>query len=100
MSQNGRKENIPILILMLFIDAAHQCRCWGKDLIDKDEDGFLRRQLDALADHIHELPNGEVGWHEVLLLVDRRDIRLLNLFADDRNAIGVLLTLKKQLEIV
>ena len=71
-----------ILILMFFIDAAHECRGWWQDLIDEDEDGFLRRQLNPLANHVDELADGQVGRDQVLLLVDGRDVRLLDLLAD------------------
>lgn len=29
----------------------------GQSLVDKKKDGLLRHQLDALANHIHQLPN-------------------------------------------
>lgn len=32
-----------VLVLVLFVDAAHQSRCWGQDLVDKDENGLLGR---------------------------------------------------------
>jgi hypothetical protein len=67
--QKGEKEkNIrdvqeAIFILVLFVDAAHKCSCWRKNLIHEDEDGLLGRKLYALADHIDELSHGEVGRH-------------------------------------
>lgn len=78
---------------MFIVDRAHQCSGRWKDLVDEDEDSLLGRELDALADDIDELTNGEVGWNKVLLLIDGRNIRLLDLFANDRNAVGVLLAL-------
>lgn len=68
---------------MLLVDAAHEGSSWRQDLIDEDEDGLLRGELDALADDVDELADGEVGWYEVLLLVDGRNIALLDLLADD-----------------
>lgn len=68
---------------MLLVDGGHQRGGRREDLIDEDEDGLLGRELDALADHVDELPNGEVGRDQVLLLVDGRDVRLLHLLADD-----------------
>lgn len=68
---------------MLFIDAAHERSSRGENLVDEDEDGLLRRELYALADHIDELAHGEVGRDQVLLLVDSSNIRLLDLLADD-----------------
>lgn len=68
---------------MLFVDAAHEGGSWRQDLVDEDEDGLLRRKLNALADHVDELSNGEVAGDQVLLLVDGGDVRLLDLLADD-----------------
>lgn len=45
----------PILVLVFFIDAAHQSSSWWQDLVDKDEDRLLGRELDPLADHIDKL---------------------------------------------
>lgn len=59
---------------MLFVDAAHECSSWRQNLIHKDENGLLGGELYALADHIDELSHGEVGWHEILLLVDGSDV--------------------------
>lgn len=68
---------------MLLVDGAHQRSSWGKDLVDEDEDGLLRAELDALANHVDELAHGEICWNEILLLVDSSDVRLLDLLADD-----------------
>lgn len=111
---------------MLFVDGAHQSSRWrqdlrgnspqlvvcvsvlirkgkGKgwtDLVHKDKDSLLSRQLNSLSNHIDELSNSQVlnrshqggwmswkdmrvetrrglrayGWDEVLLLVDGRDV--------------------------
>ena len=55
---------------MFFVDTAHERSSRRQHLVDEDEDGLLWRKLDALADDIYELSNSEVGWDEVLLLVD------------------------------
>lgn len=68
---------------MLLIDVSHQRGAWWQDLVDKDEDGLLCGELDALADDEDELADGKVGWDEVLLLVDGGDLGLLDLLADD-----------------
>lgn len=67
---------------MFLVNAAHQRSRRREDLIDEDEDGLLRRKLDALADDVDELANGEVGGDEILLLVDRGDVGFFDLFAD------------------
>ena len=80
---------------MLLVDTAHERGSRWQDLIDEDEDGLLGGELNALADHVDELTDSKVGGNEVLLLIDRCDIRLLDLLADDWNAVGVLLTLER-----
>jgi hypothetical protein len=99
---------------VLLINCAHQCRCWGQHFVYKDEDCLLWCQLDALSDNIDKLTDSEIlaevssvrhlepvanvqqathcavfsthRWHQVLLLVDRRDICLVCLLADDLDA--------------
>lgn len=80
---------------MLLVDTAHERGSRWQDLIDEDEDGLLGGELNALADYVDELTDSKVGGNEVLLLIDRCDIRLLDLLADDWNAVGVLLTLER-----
>ena len=46
--------------LVLLVDRAHKRRCWRQDLIDKDEDSLLRRELDTLPNHVDELADGQV----------------------------------------
>jgi len=77
---------------VFLIYRAHQGGCRWQYLIDEDEDGLLWGELDALADHVDELTDGEVGRDEILLLIDGSDIRLLDLFADDWDAVGILLS--------
>ena len=71
---------------MLLVDGAHERSSRWQDLIDEDENGFLRRQLDALADDIDELTDGEVGGYQVFLLVDSSNIRFFNLLTDHLDA--------------
>ena len=78
---------------MLLVNTAHQRSRRRQHLIHEDEDGLLGRELDALADYVDELSDGEVGGDQVLLLVDRGDVRFLYFLADDGDTIGVLLTL-------
>lgn len=90
--------------LVLLVDGAHERSRRWKDVVHKDEDGLLGRKLDSLAsgvschlsnyclpDNIDELADGQVCWHEILLLVDGGDIALLDLLADDRDTVRVLL---------
>jgi len=72
-----------VLVLVLFVYGAHERGSRWQHLVHEDEDGLLRRELNPLADHINELADGEVGRHQVLLLVDGRNVRLLDLLADN-----------------
>lgn len=67
---------------MLFVNTAHQCSCWWQDLVDENEDGFLWGELDTLPDDVNKLADSKIRRYQVLLLVDGRNIRLLDLFAD------------------
>jgi hypothetical protein len=92
--------------LVLLVYGTHECCCGRQYLVNKYEDGLLRRELDALADYVDELPNGQIllamipqfnvhqlsqsnaefvthRWNEVLLLVDRRDICSVCFLADN-----------------
>ncbi|KAH0373739.1 hypothetical protein KCU65_g219, partial [Aureobasidium melanogenum] len=60
-SSHVRDVEETVLVLVLFVDAAHEGGSWGKNLVDEDEDGLLGRKLNALADHVDELSNGEVA---------------------------------------
>lgn len=68
---------------MLLVDGAHERGGRRQHLVDEDEDGLLGGKLDALADDIDELADGQVGRHQVFLLVDGRDVRFLHFLADD-----------------
>lgn len=91
-----RGGDVPILIFVLLVDAAHEGGSRGQDLVHEDEYSLLRRQLDALADHVDELAHGKVGWHEVLLLINGRDVRLLDLLANNWNTVRILLALERR----
>ena len=71
-----------VLVLVLLVDGTHQRGARGQDLIDEDEDGLLGTKLDAFADDVDELADGQVGGDQVLLLVDGGDIGLLDFLAD------------------
>jgi hypothetical protein len=86
MEVDVRDVQEAVLVLVLLVYGAHECSCRRQHFIDEDENGLLRRELNPLADHIDELADGEIGGHEVLLLVDGRDIRLLDLLADNLDA--------------
>lgn len=81
----------PVLVLVLLVNGRHQRGGGWQHLIDEDEDRLLGGELDALADYVDELTDGQVRGHQVLLLVDRRDVGLLDLLADDGDAVAVFL---------
>ena len=72
-----------ILILVLLVNAAHKCSSRRQHFINKDENGLLGGQLNALSNHIDELADCKIRWDEVLLLIDSRDVRLLDLLANN-----------------
>lgn len=45
---------------MFLVDAAHESGCRRQHFVDEDEDGFLWCKLDALADDVAELADGQV----------------------------------------
>ena len=47
-------------LLVLLVNRAHQSRSWREGFIDEDEDGLLRCELDALANHVDELADRQV----------------------------------------
>lgn len=69
--------------LVLLVDAAHQRGGRRQDLVHEDEDGLLRRKLDALADNVDELAYGKIRRYQVLLLIYCCNIRLFNFLAYD-----------------
>lgn len=79
---NVRDVKEPIFVFVFFIDATHKSSCWWQNLVHEDEDGLLRRKLDALADHVNELADGEICRYKVLLLVDGCNVRLFNFLTD------------------
>lgn len=80
---NVRDVQEAIIILVFFIDAAHQGGSRGEHFVHEDEDSLLGRKLDTLANHVDKLTDREIGWDKVLLLVDSSNVRLFNLLADD-----------------
>lgn len=80
---NVRDIEEAVLVLVLFVDAAHESGGRWQYLVDEDEDGLLGRKLDALANYVDELADCKVCGDQVLLLVDGGNVRLLDLLADD-----------------
>ena len=72
-----------VLVFMFLIDARHERSGGWENLVDEDEDGFFRRELNALADDVDELPDSQISGHKVFLLIDGGNVGFLDLFADD-----------------
>ena len=68
---------------MLLVDAAHESSSGRQDFIDENEDSLLWGELDPLADDVDKLSNSQVCRDKILLLVDGRDVALLNLLANN-----------------
>lgn len=63
----------------------------GDSFVNKEEDGFLRRELDAFPDDPHELGHRDVGGHQVLPFVDVHYLRSADLLHDHlESTAGVL----------
>lgn len=77
------RKRLPVFVLVLLVDAAHESGSGGKYLVHEDEDGLLRGQLDPFPDHVNELAYGEICRDEVFFLVDRSNIAFLDFLADD-----------------
>lgn len=77
------KANIPVLVLVLLVDAAHESSGGRQNFIDEDEDGLLGGELDALADDVDKLAYSQVCGDKILLLVDGCDVTLLDLLANN-----------------
>lgn len=63
----------------------------GDSFVNKEEDGFLRRELDAFPDDPHELGHRDVGGHQVLPFVDVHYLRSADFLHDHlESTTGVL----------
>ena len=83
---------------MFLVDAAHEGGCGRQNFVDEDKDGLFGSKLDALADDVAELADGQVGRHEIFLLVYGRDVGLLDLLTDDLNPVSKTQSLPREVE--
>lgn len=81
-----------VLLVMFLVQGAHGSRCWWNDVVHKEEEGILGTQVDALANEEVELTDGQVGRHQVLLLVQITDARLGSLLDDDGHTVWIFAT--------
>jgi len=79
-----------IFVFLFFIDSTHESSVWRNGIGAKQKEGLFGSQLDALANNIMELADSQVGWNQVLLFVNIRNIGTIRLFANHRHSIGIL----------
>lgn len=80
-----------ILLVMLLIESSHGGAGRGDDVVDKEEEGILGSEVDALADEEVELSDSEIRGDEVLLLVQVSNARLGRLLHNHGNPVWILL---------
>lgn len=68
---------------MLIINGTHECGGGRKDFIDEDENCLFRSKFNTFTDNIAELSDCQIGWDQVFLLIDGRNIGFLDLLAND-----------------
>lgn len=79
-----------VLVLEVRVDLAHGGGRLRDGLVDEQENGLLRWELDAFADDPHELRYRDVVGHEELALVDLGDLRVGDALDHHRDAVWVL----------
>ena len=52
------------------VEGAHGCTRRRNDVVDEEEECVFGSKVNALANEEVELSDGQVGWHEILLLVE------------------------------
>lgn len=62
--------------MMFLVNGAHGGGGGGNRVVDEEEEGFLRAEVDSLPDEEVKLPHSQVGWDQVLLLVQVPNLRL------------------------
>lgn len=72
------------------VELSHRGHGLGDDVVDEEEQSIFWAELDALANQEVELSDGEVGWHQVLLLVQVTKTRLRGFLDDDWDTVRVL----------
>lgn len=79
-----------IHVLLFFVNVRHESSRWREDVVDEDEDCLLRAQFDALSNHVDELADGQIGGHQVLLLINVRNVAAVRLLANHWDPVRVL----------
>jgi len=72
-----------IVVLVLHVGLRHLGTLNTESAVDVDEDALGGVDLDSLADDIHKLSDCQIGWYQVLLLVNVGDVTVGGLLAND-----------------
>ena len=75
--------------VVYLVEGSHGGGGGREGVVDEEEEGVLGPEADPLADEEVELADGEVGRHEVLLLVEVAQPRLRGLLHDHGHAVRV-----------
>ncbi|GMR37017.1 hypothetical protein PMAYCL1PPCAC_07212 [Pristionchus mayeri] len=79
-----------ILLVMYLVQLSHRRHRLRDDVVDEEEEGVLRTEMDSLPDEEVELSDSEIRRDKILLLVQIPQSALGSLLDDDGDAIGVL----------
>jgi len=79
-----------VFIFVFVINCTNSWAGVRDNLIDKQENCFLRGQVDSFPDDPHELSYRDIGGNQVLPLVNIRDAWSFYFFHYDRNAVRIL----------
>jgi len=78
--------------MMILVQLAHcRHRLWN-DIVHEEEEGIFWAQVNSFTDEKVELAHGEIGRHEIFLLVQISKTRLGCLLDDHWNSVGILAT--------
>lgn len=79
-----------VFLVVLLIKRA-QGRARGRDhVINEEKEGIFGTQVDPLPNEEVELPNGQVGWNQILLFVQIADASFRSLLHDNWHSIWIL----------
>lgn len=75
--------NLRLVVAAYLVQGTHRGGCGRNDVANEKEERILGTQMDAFADQKVELADGQVGRHQVLLLVQITDVGLGRLLDND-----------------
>lgn len=78
-----------IFFVVFLVKRSHGSGCRGDDVVDEEEKGVVRAELNSLTNEEVKLAYGQVRWHQVFLLIQISDPRLRSLFHDHGHTVSV-----------